>query len=218
MVEGACSQAWPVVILGAGGHGRTLASTLLDLNRSVLGYLDANPECWGTQLFGIPVLGDDAKLETYSPTQIRVVNGVGSVDTPQRRRAVYEQQLARGFTFETIVHPSAHVSPRASLGAGAQVLAGAIVQAGAKVGANVIVNTGAIVEHDCTLGAHCHVAPGAVISGGTQLGASCHIGAGAVLLQGIALGELSTVGAGAVVTRSHGPQSRLVGVPARSMG
>ncbi len=211
------SPTRPIVILGAGGHGRTVAATLLQAQRPVMGFLDANPDQWGQQFFGVAVLGGDGQLETLAAHEVRLANGVGSTDVPQRRRQIFLEQQARGYTFETVVHPAACVSPYAQLGPGTQVMAGAIVQAGARIGANVIVNTGAIIEHDCAIGAHSHIAPGAVLSGTVCVGEACHIGAGAVVLQGIELGAHSLVAAGAVVTRSHGPQSRLVGVPAKAM-
>jgi acetyltransferase-like isoleucine patch superfamily enzyme len=43
----------------------------------------------------------------------------------------------------------------------------------------------------------------------------CDIGVGAVILPGVTIGHGTQVGAGAVVTRSVGPNSVLVGVPAK---
>jgi len=205
----------PLLVLGAGGHGRVLASALLLTDRRIIGFLDASRAAWGSHCLDLPVIGDDGCLADFPPESVCLVNGIGSVGLPLLRQRIFETQRARGYRFERVVHPRACVSPHASLGEGVQVMAGAVVQAGARLGDNVIVNTGAIVDHDCVIGAHCHVAPGAVLSGGVTVGSSSHIGTGAVMVQGIELGEGCMVGAGAVVIRSHAAASRLVGVPAR---
>ena len=81
-----------------------------------------------------------------------------------------------------ISHVSAAIASDATLGDGAQVMAGAVIQPAARIGRNVLVNTRAVVEHDCVVGDHAHVAPGAVLCGGVSIGESAHIGAGAVIL------------------------------------
>lgn len=207
----------PLLIIGAGGHGRVVASTLLQAGRQVIGFLDTDSTLWGTRVFDLPVFGDDACLQDFPPDSVKLVNGIGSTKLPQLRKKIFEEQKAKGFFFESIIHPYAYISPYAELGEAVQVMAGAIIQVGAKIGYNVIVNTGAVIDHDCVIGPHTHVAPGVTLSGGVNIGGSCHIGAGAVMIQSVELGDESTVGAGSVVTRSHAAASCLVGVPAKIM-
>lgn len=207
----------PLLILGAGGHGGVVASALLLTGRNVLGFLDADRTLWGTKKNGLPVIGDDACLQDFSPDSVRLVNGMGSTAVSQIRKRIFDDCKVRGFIFESVIHPSACVSPSAILSEGTQVMAGAVIQDGAKIGCNVIINTGAIVDHDCVIGAHTHVAPGATLSGGVTVGCTCHIGVGAVMIQSVALGDESLVGAGAVVIRSHSASSCLVGIPAKMM-
>lgn len=208
---------FPLLVLGAGGHGRVVASALLLAGRRVIGFLDADRALWGTSKMDLPVIGDDACLKDFSPENVRLVNGIGSTVLSQIRKKIFEDHQVKGFSFESVIHPSACVSPGAMLGEGVQVMAGAVIQVGAKIGCNVIINTGAIVDHDCVIGAHTHVAPGATLSGGVTIGCSCHIGAGVVMIQSVELGDESMVGAGAVVIRSHAASSCLVGVPAKMM-
>jgi sugar O-acyltransferase (sialic acid O-acetyltransferase NeuD family) len=208
---------FPLIVIGAGGHGRVLASALLQTGRRMIGYLDADQRLWGRRLFEMDVIGNDERLAEFSPDSVRLVNGVGSTLLPQQRRRIFEEFKAKGYTFETVVHPQACVSPNVELGEGVQVMAGAVVQVGTRLDSNVIINTGAIIDHDCVIGSHTHVAPGAVLSGGVTIGASCHIGVGAVMMQGVDLGECSLLGAGAVMTHSYTSHARLVGVPAKVM-
>lgn len=208
---------FPLLVLGVGGHGRVVASALLQAGRRIIGFVDPDQSLWGTQWLGLPVIGNDECLADFSPDSVRLVNGIGSTVAPRLRRSIFEAQKSRGYAFETVIHSQAWVSPYAELGEGVQIMAGAMVQVGVRIGSNTIINTGAIVDHDCMIGSHTHVAPGAALSGGVTIGGTCHIGTGSVMIQGVELGENSVVGAGAVVIRSHASNSLLAGVPAKMM-
>lgn len=205
----------PILILGAGGHGRVVASALSLAGRKILGFLDADRDLWGTHIGQLPVIGGDDRLQNFSPDAVRLVNGIGSTGAPDLRKAIFEKLRNQGFLFETVVHPSACIATGVILDEGVQIMAGVVIQVGARIGCNVIVNTGAIVDHDCVVDAHSHVASGAALSGGVNVGSCCHIGTGSVMIQSVSLGEESLVAAGAVVTRSFPAHSFLVGVPAR---
>lgn len=99
----------------------------------------------------------------------------------------------------TAVHPTAIISPHASIGYGTVVMQGAIVQSSAKIGNHCIVNTGASVGHDVELGDFVHVASHATITGGAVIGEGTWIGAGAVIRQGVHIGAWTMIGAGSVV-------------------
>lgn len=202
-----------LIVLGAGGHARVLIDALQAAGRRVLGCTDAAAH--GSVLPGVPVLGDDTVLARHDPAQVQLVNGLGSVGDPSRRRALQQRLEAAGWTFARVHHPAATVSPHARLGSDTQLLAGAVVQAGAVLGRGVIVNTAAVVEHDVQLGDWVHVAPRACLLGGASVGADSHIGAGAVVGAGLRLGPRCLVGLGAVVVRDHAGDAVLVGLPAR---
>jgi len=207
----------PVLVIGAGGHGRVVADALRAAGRKVLGFLDAAAELKGIQIDGLSVLGDDNRLQDYSPASIRLANGIGSTVTTGARRRVYQRLVAAGYQFEIVRHPAATVSPLAVLSAGAQVMAGAVLQPGVVVGEDTIINTGALIDHDGLIGSHCHLAPGAVLSGAVQIGDDCHIGTAASVIQGITIGAGALIAAGAVVVDDVPAGTRMAGVPARAM-
>lgn len=205
----------PVIVVGAGGHGRVLADALLLSGRTVLGFVDADVMLHDTTILGLKVLGDDARLIAGDWPEAELVNGIGGQPGGRVRREVQTRLEAEGRRFTGVRHPAAVVSPFAEVDATAQVLARAVVQAGAVVGAGCIVNTGAVVEHDCTLDPFTHCAPGSILCGDVRIGATCHIGAGAVVREGVTLGDGVVVGAGAVVVDDHAGPALLLGVPAR---
>ncbi len=192
-----------VIVLGAGGHAKVLIEALEKCGVEIFGLADVDSSCWGKELLGRSIAGGDDWVLEQPVAANRLVNAVGSVDRAslERRRAIFERFHARGYRFAQVVHPSAVLSPRALRGEGAQVMAGAVVQADARIGANTIVNTRASVDHDCDIGSHVHIAPGAVLCGGVAVGDGVHIGAGAIVRQGIRIGTGALVGAGAVILR-----------------
>lgn len=207
----------PVLIIGAGGHAKVVADALLACQRRVLGFTvgeAARGEAVEV-LPGLTVLGTDDVLSHYSPGEVDLVNGLGGVDCTGLRRRVQERLEADGWYFSGVCHPTAMISPFATVSPGAHLLAACVVQAGARIGVSSIINTAAVVEHDSVVDAYVHVAPRAVLCGNTQVGSNSHIGAGAIVRQGVQLGPSTLVGAGAVVVKDFGGRGTLIGIPAR---
>lgn len=203
----------PLILLGAGGHARVLLSTLLMQGRQVLGFV--SPENVGGDLLGIPQLGGDEAVLTYDPSAVLLVNGVGSAARISRRLKTYEYFRTEGYSFESVIHPSAIIAAERELADGVQIMAGTVIQTGCVIEENCIVNTGARVDHDCLVRAHAHIAPGAILSGNVHVGLRSHIGAGAVIIQGVRIGDDSIVGAGAVVLGDVSASLTVAGVPAK---
>jgi UDP-perosamine 4-acetyltransferase len=203
----------PVIVVGGGGHAKVLLSTLLLCRTSILGFVDVNPT--PPPLLGIKYLGNDSAVLPYAPSEVRLVNGVGSANSTAARKNIYERFTQDRYCFASVIHPSAIIALEVQIEDGVQIMAGAIVQSGSRLGSNVVVNTGAIVDHDCVVGAHAHIAPGAVLSGGVRVESGAHIGTGATIIQGVNIGAASVVGAGAVVIRDVPPGVTTVGVPAK---
>ena len=199
---------WRRSCQGAGQHAAPATSKNSRLRR---------PETSLPPLLGIAHLGDDDVVFLHPPDQVRLVNGVGSIDSTVLRRTIYERFRERQYIFETVIHPSAIIAPEVHIEDGVQVMAGAVVQPGSRLGANVIINTGARVDHDCLIDAHAHIAPGVTLSGNVHIGKGAHIGTGASIIQGIKVGAASIVGAGAVVVGDVPAGVTVVGVPARSV-
>jgi UDP-perosamine 4-acetyltransferase len=204
-----------VYLIGGGGHAAVLLATMRALGIECTGCISAAPFAHGAS--ELPWLGGDEVLPALQASGVYLVNGIGSVSSMNLRRLIFERCKAMGFTFISLVHPSAVVEANVELSEGAQVMAGAILQTAVFVGRNSIINTGAIVDHDCKIGAHCHLASGVRISGGAKIGESTHVGTGASVIQEIAIGANAMVGAGAVVLSNVEAWGRVAGVPARSL-
>jgi sugar O-acyltransferase (sialic acid O-acetyltransferase NeuD family) len=209
-----------IIIVGAGGHARVLIDVLRRLGLEPAGAVDINPALHGSRLDDVPVIGDDGAVYARSGDDVLLVNGQGNVPRLSasglhRRRAVFMKFVERGYTFMSVVSPDAIVSPRAVIGAGAQILTQAIVHPGSSVGMNTIVNTAARIDHDCSVGAHSHIAPGTILCGGVHIGEECHIGAGAVVVPGVRVGDRVVGGGRPVGTADAAPGTTVLGNPAK---
>ena len=207
----------PVLIIGAGGHGRVLADLAFCLGKQVLGFLDGDVKLHGKEIDGVEVLGGDECLAGYSSRSVLLINGIGSIVNSDVRYEAYNRLRSLGYEFDVMCHPRAIIGSSVTLAPGTQVMAGCIVQCGAQIGENSVINSGAVVEHDAVVGAHSHLAPRAVICGGVRIGERCHIGAGAVVVQGLSVGDNALVAAGAVVVKDVPSGMRVAGVPASYM-
>lgn len=206
---------------GSGGHGRVVGDLVRAAGHEVVGYVDSDPGKLGR------IVEPDGTTVSHLQDQLvraireggRYPNGVdasalGLGDNQVRLQCL---QNLEGLAVPPLVHPSATVSPTASLGRGSVIFPQAVVNTGAQVGDAVIVNSGAVVEHDCVLGSGVHVSPGATLCGGVRVGERSWIGAGATVIQGLTIGTGSTVGAGSTVIRDVGDDITVVGRPARSI-
>jgi sugar O-acyltransferase (sialic acid O-acetyltransferase NeuD family) len=179
-----------ILIVGAGGYGRSVADALLCTGTQTLaGFVD---DRWPQlqQVWTVQVLGTLTDLPRLRGEADAVVIAIGN---NAGRRHAFLQALAAGFAPATVVHPSATVSPRAFIGAGVTVMANAVIGCDAHIGEGVIVNAGAIVDHDAKLSAFSHVGVGACLAGAAELGDE------AWLQEGCTLGPGQKVPAGVTV-------------------
>lgn len=191
----------PLVIIGSGGHAAVLVDILRQKKRNVIAIISPGVIATNGVLSGIQHFCQDDDVLNFDKNEIMLINGIGSMPKCQLRANLYQYFIKLGYEFETVVAESAIISDYARLENGVQVMPGAIIQTGATIGVNSIINTGAIVDHDCALGANNHVAPGAVLSGQVISKSNVHFGTGSCVIQSIKIGKNVVVGAGASITK-----------------
>lgn len=173
-----------LLVVGAGGHGRSVAEAAeLSGQFEVVGFLDDTLPA-GEIVLGLPILGSVASMENQRGVADQAIVAVGNNAVRER---LMQQLAAAGFELATVVHPRAILSPRAVLGAGSAMMAGDIVGTEARLGLGVIVNCGAVVDHHATVKDYGHLGVNASMAGSTVLGRGAWMQAGAALGYGVAV-------------------------------
>lgn len=208
------------LLWGSSGHAKVLADLLGALNDQVAMFVDADPAARPATV-GVPIIHGTEAFHAWVATLPDRENWRGAVAIGGGRgleRVALLRLIAQaGIRAGTLIHPTATVSPKAQLGEGCQVLAGAIFAAGASTGEGIIVNHGAQVDHECVIGTGVHLAPRATLCGCVEVGDFAFIGAGAIVLPRLKIGRGAVIGAGAVVTKDVPAGSTVVGNPARPL-
>ncbi|MFZ4123965.1 MAG: acetyltransferase [Candidatus Planktophila sp.] len=208
----------PAILLGAGGHARVVYELARLIGYEVIGMCapelpDESDNFWN----GMKYFGPDNSLDFLDSSDYFLLNGIGQMPFNSTRRFVYDKFTARGFYFPALIHPFSFVSPSATVLDGAQVFAGAILQANVKVGSNVIINTRVSVDHDSVISDNVHLAPGSIVCGGVCIEAGVFVGAGAVVANGVHVGLNSVIGAGASCVKDMPQASKLVPLNKRAL-
>jgi len=187
-----------LLIVGAGGHGRSVAEAALASGEFVLaGFVDdAYPEL--NKVWEIPVLGTVADLVNLRAAADFAIVAIGNNVLRQR---VTADLCAFGYLLSSVVHPRAIVSPTAVIGKGSAIMAGAIVGTETCLGEGVIVNCAAVVDHHCRIGNFGHVGVNAAMAGGAFLGDQAWMQAGSVLGYGVEIEVARVLSPGEAVIR-----------------
>jgi len=212
------TSSLPLILLGSGGHAKVLLALAQAAGLTVQGVCDPFlAEQAVLEWRGIPVLGGDDTLNAIDPSTVGMINGIGQLVRSDVRRRIYERLRTKGFSFPSLIHPTAWVAATTQLGEGVQIMAGVIIQPDCSVGENTILNTRASIDHDCRIGAHVHVAPAATLCGGVIVEDSGFIGSGATVIQGLRVGEGAVVGAGVALVRDLIRGNTILGAPLRQL-
>jgi len=162
-----------LLILGAGGYGKTVADVARQLGcYSKIAFLDDNKA-------GMPgILGTCGEFAQFADADTDMYPAVGNNAT---RMEWMEALMDCDISIPTLVHPSAYVSPEATLEPGVTVLPMAVVNTGVTVKMGCIINIGALIDHDSVIEEGCHLAPGAIVKAENRIPALSKIDSGTVI-------------------------------------
>lgn len=202
----------PLILIGGGGHCKSVIEAAESAGYQILGVLDM-PEDVGKGILSTKVIGTDDDIPSYVDKSEFVIT-VGFIKNPATRIKLYNRVKEAGGKLATIIASTAHVSKYAEIGEGTVVLHQAFVNAGAKIGNNVILNTFSNVEHDAVIGDQCHISTGVMVNGDCKVGNSVFVGSQSVLANGITIDDDIIIGAGSFVRKSLKTKGIYSGNPA----
>lgn len=201
-----------LILLGGGGHCKSVIEVAESAGCNILGILD-RPEEFGKQVLDYKVIGTDDDIPQYIDKAEFVIT-VGFVKNPAIRIKLYNKVKEAGGKLATIIASTAHVSKYATIGEGTVIMHQAVVNAGAQIGNNVILNTFSNIEHDAIVGDQCHISTGTMVNGDCKVGKNVFVGSQSVFTNGITIGDDIIIGAGSVVRKSIERKGIYAGNPA----
>ena len=150
-----------LLILGAGGHGRSVAeSAQLSGKWSAIIFAD---DSWShhKSVAEYEIVCDIQGLDTLDIDNIFAIAAVGN----NQRREQWQQYLAELNIAQTsIIHPNTIISPTARIGNGVAIMAGCIIGTKTLIEDGVIVNIGTIIDHDAKIESFAHLSIGVKIA------------------------------------------------------
>ncbi len=161
-----------LIILGAGGYGRTVADVAAQTGQfDEISFLDDNSAA-------LDAIGKCAEFERFRDSQTAFYPAFGNNES--RMMWLYHLREA-GCAIPTIIHPTAYVSPTAQVEPGTVILPHVIVNTSCVVKAGCIVNCGAIVDHGCVLEEGVHICVGAIVKADNRIPGKMKVEAGVVI-------------------------------------
>lgn len=156
-----------LVILGAGGYGRTIADIAEQSGRyEAIRTLDDA----GEEKCAEYVRYMDASTEFYP-----------AFGNNEARLNWLNRLLDAGCRIPMLVHSTAYVSPKARLHPGTAVLPHAMVNTDCEIMPGCIINCGAMIDHGCIIEAGAHVCLGAIVKAENRIPRCMKIEAGQVV-------------------------------------
>jgi len=167
-----------LLILGAGGHGKSVAeAALLSGEWSSIIFAD---DSWPQRLeiAGYPIV---TNIDMISSVNMNNLSAIPAVGNNKLRQAWFQKLKELSIPIATIIHPSAIVSESSTVGEGVCIMAGCIVGIDVKIDRGVIVNMASSIDHDCQLGEFSHLSVGVKITGDKILEPLSFLEAGSVI-------------------------------------
>ena len=193
-----------VILLGAGGHSRSLIPVIKSQGLDIEGVYDDN---FSTQEEIYPGVYLKGKLS--QKPELEEVISLGKIE--ERVKLLSSENLLE----DNLISSTAFIESTAELGVANQIMGHSFINSMCRIGDFNIINTKALIEHECIIGNNNHIAIGASLAGRVKIGSNCFIGAGSVIVDKVSICSNVIIGAGSVVTKDITSPGTYFGIPAR---
>lgn len=205
-----------LVIIGAGGMGRTVYSNALESvgygeKFVVKGFVDDNLDSLANFPNYPPVIGT---IKDYVPQSDDVF--VSSIGGPSRRPCI-EEIMQRGGEFVELVHQTARIFLNAKLGKGNFIGAYSVIGNDVEIGDYNMIQSYTVIGHDAKIGNFNRIDTHVTCVGGVVIEDEVNIHTSAVISHGVTIGSGSHVGALSFVIRKVKAGTTVCGNPAKKI-
>lgn len=205
-----------LVIIGAGGMGRTLFDLAIESHGYktefvIKGFIDDNVDSLDSFINYPSVIGT---IKGYQPVADDIF--ICSIGGNARRDCILAI-LNKGGKFYTLVHHTARIGSNVQLGEGNLVGAFTTIAADAKIGNYNFIQSYTIIGHDVVIGDWNRIDSHVMCIGGIKIGNHNMIHTSAVLNHQVEVGDDAHIGACSFVTRNVESGTTVFGNPARRL-
>ena len=188
-----------IILIGAGGHCKSCIDVIeTEKKYKIIKIFDKNKKI--KRLLNYQVFWEKY-LNNFLKKNYAFVT-VGQIKNREIRYNLFKKLKKYGFKIPKIISPYAYVSKHAHIGEGSIVMHNAVINAGAKIGKNCIINTSSLIDHDAIIGDHTHISTKAVINGGTKIGSKVFFGSSSVTKQNIIIKNNSLISANKFIKKN----------------
>ncbi len=205
-----------LIIIGAGGMGRTVYSNALESvgfgeTFDIKGFIDDNLNALDEYPNYPPVI---ATIKDYQPVEDDVfVSSIGGAS----RRPCMEEIIARGGEFFELIHQTARIYTNAKLGKGNFIGAFSVVGNDAEIGDYNMIQSYTVIGHDARIGSWNRIDTHVTCVGGIVIEDEVNIHTSAVISHGVTVGSGAHVGALSFVIRKVKAGTTVMGNPAKKL-
>lgn len=207
----------PIIILGAGGIGKSAMEAFMSNDVMVYGFLDDDKTLQNKEIGDVTVLGN-LDNETYLAVIGNECEAFVAMEENEVRRNLVEMLVSDKKVMPVnAIHDTATLASSTEIGHGNYIGAGAVLGSYSKIGNHLIIQTGAIINHEAKLGNFVQIGAGSIINSGVQVADEAFIGSGVTIVSGIKIGAGARVGAGSVVIKDVEDGQTVFGNPAETV-
>jgi len=201
-----------LVIIGSGGHAKSVANVAKSCGYKVLAFVDDKNA--GTNLLNIPIINSNETIKKYSDQNFFIA--IGNNATRKLVSKEYKSKLPQA-NFPSIIHKSSVIGIDCVIGEGTILMAFSHIGPDSKIGKFCIINTSSSIDHDCNIRDFTSIAPGVVTGGNVNVGSQSALGIGAIIKHGIDIGNNTVVGANSFVNKNVGNSVVAFGTPSKEV-
>ena len=205
-----------LIIIGAGGMGRTIYSNALESTGYgekfvIKGFIDDNLEA----LDGFPNYPPIIEtIKDYVPQQDDVfVSSIGGA----ARRPCMEEIISRGGVFMELIHQTARIYTNAKLGKGNFIGAYSVIGNDALIGDYNMIQSYTVIGHDAKIGSWNRIDTHVTCVGGIVIEDEVNIHTSAVISHNVRVETGAHVGALSFVIRKVKAGTTVMGIPAKRL-
>jgi len=140
-----------------------------------------------------------------------------AVENSWSRKRIHDKipSVCSRFNFLSAIHPNAVVGKNVSIGKGAVLQAGVVVNSDSIIGDFCLLKTHSSLGHEGTLQKFSSISSGVITGGNLYLGSFSEISLGSHIIENVSIGKHTLVCAGSLVLKNISNNKIVNGIPAK---